>query len=966
MYSMTPAYQELTRELAGFIPAERLLTAELDRLAQGTDASFYRLVPQLVVRVCNDDEVQQVLRSCARRGLPVTFRAAGTSLSGQAVTDSVLIQLGNGWNGHQLLDNGAAIRLQPGIIGARANSLLAPLGRKIGPDPASINACMIGGIAANNASGMCCGTAENSYNTLLDLRLILADGTLLDTADAASVTAFRTSHAGLLQHLAELGAATRANTALAERIRHKYRLKNTTGYSINALVDFSDPLDILKHLMIGSEGTLGFISAITYRTVPDYPDKAAALIYFPDIHTACTATLRLKETPVSAVELLDRASLRSVQHMPGLPAGLADLPDGTTALLVDVRGENDAALHANIEQILHALQGIPVLQDIEFTHDPHTYDSYWNVRKGTFPAVGANRVVGTTVIIEDVAFPLDRLAEGVLDLQALLQRHGYHEAILFGHALEGNLHFVFTQSFNDPAEVSRYAAFMDALAQLVAVEYGGSLKAEHGTGRNMAPYVELEWGSDAYALMKRIKQLFDPSNLLNPGVLISDNPTTHVENLKPLPKAHGIIDACIECGFCEAVCPSRRLTLSPRQRIVIWRELERRRQSGADSASIRPLEQDWQYSGLDTCAVDGLCGTRCPVNINTGDLVRDLRSRHNTRLQARAGRLAQRFSRTTAMARSGLRLASLARTLLGDRGMRASMQLARKAGLPVGHWRPGLPAAAPALPAQRHFPAGAPSATRSADKVIYWPSCVSRVLGSDRRTDDSRPLFEVTLGILHKAGYEVLIPDNINELCCGLPFQSKGLFSVADSKRDEMTASVRQLTGEGSDIPVISDTSPCNLRMREGETGLNFYEAADFMARHALPRLQLQPLDDTIALHPTCSTQVGGNQHSLLKLARACAREVVVPASVSCCGFAGDRGFQVPELNASALQDLRDEVTGCSAGYSNSRTCEIGLSEHSGLQYRSILYLLDRVSQPLQTPQDNIQAQVPRHNSGRG
>src|SRR5690554_6276034 len=217
MHPITDTYRNLIRELAGFIPPARLLTDELCRLAHGTDASFYRLVPQLVVRVESETDVQQVLHSCARRGLPVTFRAAGTSLSGQAVTDSVLIQLGNGWNGHQLLNDGAAIRLQPGVIGARANSILAPLQRKIGPDPASINACMIGGIAANNASGMCCGTAQNSYNTLLDLRLIFADGTLLDTADPASVSAFRNSHSDLLEQLPQPSPPAAASAPVLPR-----------------------------------------------------------------------------------------------------------------------------------------------------------------------------------------------------------------------------------------------------------------------------------------------------------------------------------------------------------------------------------------------------------------------------------------------------------------------------------------------------------------------------------------------------------------------------------------------------------------------------------------------------------------------------------------------------------------------------------------------------------------------------
>ena len=249
-------------------------------------------------------------RPCYRwrveHGRPVTFRAAGTSLSGQAITDGVLALIGEDFATCEISPDAATVRLGPGIIGGEVNVRLAPHGRKIGPDPASINACKIGGIVANNASGMCCGTAQNSYRTLVGLCVILADGTLLDTEDAPSVAAFRQSHAALLGELEKMGIATRGDAALAARIRHKYKIKNTTGYSLNALVDYEDPIEILAHLMIGSEGTLGFLSRVTLRTVVEDPCKASALVFFPDIETACQAVIRLKPHPVSAVELLDR------------------------------------------------------------------------------------------------------------------------------------------------------------------------------------------------------------------------------------------------------------------------------------------------------------------------------------------------------------------------------------------------------------------------------------------------------------------------------------------------------------------------------------------------------------------------------------------------------------------------------------------------------------------------------------
>lgn len=211
------------------IPAHRCFTDPLSTLTLGTDASFYRLIPKLVVRVESEDEVAFLLRQAGIYHIPVTFRAAGTSLSGQAISDSVLIVLGDHWNHKEILDNGLRIRLQPGVIGAHANQALAHLQRKIGPDPASINAAKIGGIVANNSSGMCCGTAQNSYQTLAAMRLLLADGSVLDSADLASVSQFRNRHQAMLAQLAQLAEDTRNNPELAAKIKHKYRLKTPRG-----------------------------------------------------------------------------------------------------------------------------------------------------------------------------------------------------------------------------------------------------------------------------------------------------------------------------------------------------------------------------------------------------------------------------------------------------------------------------------------------------------------------------------------------------------------------------------------------------------------------------------------------------------------------------------------------------------------------------------------------------------------
>lgn len=918
------------------IPDNRRFDDPLSTLAFGTDASFYRLIPKLVIRVESEDEVVALLKLAQREKVPVTFRAAGTSLSGQAISDSVLLVLGDNWNGREVREHGTQIRLQPGVIGAQANAWLAPFGRKIGPDPASINACKIGGIVANNASGMCCGTAQNTYHTLAGIRVVLADGTRLDTEDPNSVAAFRIRHADLLEELARLGRETRANAELAAKIRHKYRLKNTTGLSLNALIDFDEPLDILSHLLVGSEGTLGFISAVTYDTVVDHPNKASALIVFPDVETCCNAVTVLKTQPVAAVELLDRRSMRSVQDKPGMPAFVRELSANACALLIEARAASRLLLHEQLTQIMASLTSFPVEKQVDFTEDPLENARLWAIRKDTFPAVGAVRQTGTTVIIEDVTFPVEQLATGVRRLIALFDKHHYDEAILFGHALEGNLHFVFTQGFNNPEEVARYQAFMEDVAQLVAVEFGGSLKAEHGTGRNMAPFVELEWGHDAYQLMWQLKRLLDPSGILNPDVVLSTDPQIHLKHLKPLPAADEIVDKCIECGFCEPVCPSKGLTLSPRQRIVIWRDIQARRRAGINTDE---LEKAYHYQGIETCAATGLCAQRCPVGINTGELIKKLRSQEASHPQA-AGWMASHFKTMLQGARFTLHAANGARMLLGaPRLAKISAALSKASAGRVPQWSPAMPQPEQAIRFN-------PPVEDQRPRVVYLAACVSRVMGPAAGDKEQMSLMDKTRGLLEKAGYQVVFPEDQDNLCCGQPFASKGYNEQADAKRQQLLAALSKVSRGGLD-PIYCDTSPCTLRLIENlkDTRLVLYDPVRFIRTHLLDKLTFTPQQEPIAVHVTCSTQHLGESQALIELARLCSINVVIPEGIHCCGFAGDKGFTTPELNAHSLRTLKDAVQHCNEGISTSRTCEIGLSQHGGIDYHGLVYLVDRVTQ---------------------
>jgi len=936
-------YQKFYQKIYRTIPKENIITDPLRTITFGTDASFYRLVPKIVINVENEKEVQLILREANRLQLPVTFRAAGTSLSGQAVTDSILVRLGQGWRQYRVFDNAAKIQLAPGVIGSHANAILAEFDKKIGPDPASIDSAKIGGILANNASGMCCGIEQNSYQTLESMRVVLADGTAVDTADDKSRAEFLRSHGALLDRLGQLRAKVLADEQLAERIRYKFKIKNTTGYSLNALVDFEDPYDIMIHLMIGSEGTLGFISDVVYRTVVEHRHKASALIFYPDVKTACQAIPILRKQPVAAAELIDRAGLHSVENKEGMPGYLKELGETVTALLVETRAESAEALQAQIALIQEALQVLPTVRPIAFTDVPAEFTALWKIRKGLFPAVGAVRMTGTTVIIEDVAFPGEHLAAAALDLQELFKKYGYDEAIIFGHALDGNLHFVFTQDFSIQSEVVRYRDFMDEVVRLVVEKYDGSLKAEHGTGRNMAPFVQKEWGEAAFQLMREIKNIFDPFHLLNPGVILNEDAEAHIKDLKPLPATHEIVDKCIECGFCEPVCPSKDLTFTPRQRIVGRREISRQLVAAGHSKNVRELVKAYRYPGKDTCAADSLCSTRCPVGIDTGKMIKALREEAHGKLgNSLADWVAGHFGGVAGTISSTLNVVDGVHKRTGTRFMEIASGMARKATmnqLPL--WNREMPSGVPKIEMEQMSGA-------DALQVVYFPSCASRAMSGPARDDAEREaLPQKTRSLLKKAGYAIIYPDKLDSLCCGQAFESKGFMAQADRKSAELSEALLAASNNG-EIPVLCDTSPCFYRMQATlDKRLRLYEPIEFVLNFLMDKLSFTQMDVKVAVHPTCSTRKLGLEARLEQLARACAREVVMPDDVYCCGFAGDRGFNFPELNEAALKNLKDHVCTCDAGYSTSKTCEIGLSLHGGIPYRSILYLVDEASKPV-------------------
>ena len=923
------AYKAYLHEISGFIPDERIYTDDLRLLTWGTDAGFYRLIPQIVVRSMNEDEVSRLLALADKHNLPVTFRAAGTSLSGQSISDSILIVAGKHWEKHSISEDLETITLQPGIIGERVNQILKPFGRKFAPDPASVKSAMVGGIVMNNASGMNCGTHANSDKMLLTARIVFADGTILDTSSEQSKENFRKSKPGFIEKIEQLRDYVQADEPFLSRILHKYSIKNVTGLNILPLAIYRDPFDIITHLLVGSEGTLAFLSEFTMKTGKDYPFKASAMLYFNDIKEACRAVVAMKKGPVMGAELLDKKSLESVND----PTGR-----GLTAVLTETMADTKEELYSQIEQIEGILSAFKTAVPVKFTDKEEEYAPYWAIRSGIFPSVGGTRKPGTTTLIEDVAFHIEDLPEATADLQQLLEKHGYPDACIYGHALEGNYHFIINQSFDTREQVAQYESLMNEIKTLVVDKYDGSLKAEHGTGRNMAPFVQYEWGEKAFALMKEIKSLFDPKNLLNPGVIFNDDPHCHIRHFKPMPLTNEHVDKCIECGFCEVNCLTAGFTLSSRQRIVAQREITRIKNIPEQQERLKRLKKQYAYAGNDTCAGDGLCATSCPMNINTGHLTHDLRAEllPQDSIGYQLGMwTANHFAGVKAMLRPVLTLADTAHSIIGTRNMTALAKGLRSvSGNSIPLWTSAMPKA---------YTPKATGSLKSELKVVYFPSCLNQTMGTAHSSPDHTPLVDKTVALLEKAGYEVIFPSNMNKLCCGTIWESKGMPEIADRKAAELEEALYIATENGR-YPVLCDQSPCLYRMRNTMKRIKLYEPAEFILTFLCDKLEFTPIKQPVAIHITCSMKKMKLEKQLIALAGLCSEKVLVPEEVGCCGFAGDKGFTHPEVNAYALRKLRPQLekAGIEVGYSNSRTCEIGLTTNSDIPYLSIVYLVDQ------------------------
>ncbi len=930
------------RALKKVLPKASVFTDLIHRHAYTRDAGFYRLLPRIVIKATTVKDIVNTFWEANSRKRHVVFRAGGTSLSGQSISDDILVEVKQGWRDMQILEQGQFIVLEPGVVAASANQRLEALGFRIGPDPGSIRSALIGGIVANNASGIGSGTHANSYATLAGMEMVLPNGLILNSANPQDRSKLQSQapqiHAGLIR----LRDQIRGDETLKQRITNKYKLKNTMGYSMNSFLDYEEPLDILAHLMVGSEGTLGFISRVTLKTVPLYSRKATALLFLPSIIEAARLVPKLKKVGSSALEIMDDSALEAVRHLPGLPFHKdMYIAPGSAALLIEYESNDSEQLNGMVEQAVAIINEKHAFSIPQFFSDPIKRDRLWKVRRELGPHHAATRPPGTIVLSEDVCFKVKDLARAIKDLKALFVQYAFNDAVIFGHAGDGNLHFKLSLDLDQTNTLENYAAFMTDLVEMVVDKYDGSLKAEHGTGRNMAPFVKKEWGGTAYKIMQDIKTLLDPNGILNPNVLLSQDEQIHLKHIKPNPLVDDIVDHCIECGLCEPVCPSRDFTLTPRQRIGVLREIETLGETPGNESSIKRLRKDFRYFGVDTCAIDGLCSMSCPVDIDTGQMMKKFRAESHGNTSRLVHRLAEKhFSWTLRGVRTSLRLITPLRYAMKNDIMQQGMKVINRiSGGTIPALNPHLKSASGTLPPQ----------SKVAD-MIYFPSCLTRSLGNSGKEGMSTAV--AFTEILNHAGIGFGYPQNISDLCCGLSFSSKG-YSEAALQAAIHTTEILWISSLEGELPIVMDTSPCSKHLVHYDEilsgihlarwrALKLYDMVEYLHDIVLDKLSLWHVKEKVVLHQTCSTRHMGLGDKMENLARRCSKEVIIPHDTGCCGFAGDRGLLVPGLTESATERESKEIQDIDADgyYSTSRTCEMGMTMATDKSYQPLVSLI--------------------------
>ncbi len=600
----------LIAELTRLFGSSRVLGDHPALTAYAIDAGIYRVPPRAVVLLDSDADVPRLLAFAHHRRIPLTFRSGGTNLTGNAIGEGIVVDCSRLRSVREVDPEGHWVRVEPGIVHADLNAHLARHGVKFAPDPSSGEMCKLGGMLGNNAAG----PRSLKYGAVKDnvqaLDLWLADGTRLDAKPYrlgspecehlfASVPAVR-ELAGLVR--------THRDDILSKRPKVS---KNSSGYNLFALAEgvTHGVLD-LPRLFVGSEGTLGLITSATLKLVPLPRESATGLFFFDELAEVTRAVSALRPLGPSALELIDGHTLDLIGR------SRFGIPERAAAVLIVEFDQPPAA--KRLAQADAVCQGLAQSAPPALAVDPDQQAELWAVRKAIYPTLYRYDAVRHPVnFVDDVVVPPERLAELIAYLESLFKTEGVTVAI-YGHIGDGNAHINPLLNLRDPSDFARMDRLSRTIHAAVIERFGGSLCGEHGDGRVRAEFLPALYGRELYELFLETKRLFDPENLLNPGVKLSSVPFTQHVDVERLAKP------CATCGKCNTVCPAYDVAREESNGARGWYHVL--------TASDYSYERDSRV--VEACLNCRSCAVVCPAGI---DVSRHALARRAERPNAAAG-----------------------------------------------------------------------------------------------------------------------------------------------------------------------------------------------------------------------------------------------------------------------------------------------------------------------------------------
>ena len=925
----------------------------LNRGQYSTDASNYRVVPDVVVVPKDVDDARAAIDVARRMGAPLTSRGGGTSIAGNSIGTGVVVDFSRHVNKILEIDPEArTARVEPGVVMSDLQRVAAPHGLRFGPDPSTQNRATFGGMIGNNA----CGPRAVAFGRTADNVIAL------DVVDGMGREYTAGSGAGALDVVPGLGQLVQANLATLRTELGRFK-RQVSGYSLEHLLP-ENGHDLAK-MLVGSEGTLATTLGATLNLVEIPGAPVLVALGYPDMASAADAVPALLAHSPLAIEGIDARLVDIVRRHIG-PQAVPELPAGEGWLLVEVGGEDPAEAFARAE----ALAKDGGTDAVMIRAAGPEAAALWRIRAdgaglgGRTPS-GAQGWPGW----EDAAVPPEKLGAYLRDFEALMAAHGV-DGLLYGHFGDGCMHVRIDLPLDTPAGVPAARRFLEESADLVA-SYGGSLSGEHGDGRARGELLDRMYSPAAIDLFGKVKGVFDPQETLNPGILVrpvsmtADLRRPHAKKMLPIAGGFSFhkdggdfttaVHRCTGVGKCRAdnsgsggfMCPSYQATRDEKD---VTRGRSRILQELTNGSLVHDVRSPEVHDSLDLCLSCKACGRDCPAGVDMATLKSEVLHRsYKGRLRPmnhyalgwlpRWAKLVTRVPAVARLANAVLGLRPVARLVMAGGGMDTRRQMVDFTTERFSRW----------VRSRKDVTVGRPAEPVTGRTVAVWADSFSETLdGAGARA---------TVRVLQEAGYVVVVPQE--QACCGLTWISTGQLDGA-RRQLERTMDVLAPYVEAG-IPIIGVEPSCTGVLRSDLVDLfpddpratAIAEGTHTLAELLTAPAPLGPGDRwqppsleglEVVAQPHCHHySVMGWDADAALLAKTGAD---VNALAGCCGLAGNFGMEKGHYDVSvqvaenallpALREAGPESVYLADGYS-CRTQATHLAGRDGIHLAQLL-----------------------------